>query len=93
MKEKLPAGEALRLIVEGTAAVTGTDFFHSLVRHLASALDPSDLDPAHTKLGRGCKDVARIGMPAQRQHGWVLQKDQLVADPAVRSFSRESSLQ
>jgi signal transduction histidine kinase len=29
---------ALRLIVEGTAAVTGADFFRSLVRHLASAL-------------------------------------------------------
>ncbi len=30
--------DALRLIVEGTAAVTGADFFRSLVRHLASAL-------------------------------------------------------
>ncbi len=28
----------LRSIMEGTAAVTGSDFFHSLVRHLAAAL-------------------------------------------------------
>ncbi len=32
------AEEMLREIAEGTAAVTGHDFFHSLVRHLASAL-------------------------------------------------------
>jgi predicted ATPase len=32
------AEEVLRSIVEGTAAVTGDDFFASLVRHLASAL-------------------------------------------------------
>ena len=32
------AAEALRLIVEGTAAVTGAEFFCSLVRHLAAAL-------------------------------------------------------
>ncbi len=31
--------ETLRSIVEGTAAVTGSDFFSSLVRHLASALN------------------------------------------------------
>jgi predicted ATPase/transcriptional regulator with GAF, ATPase, and Fis domain len=33
------AEETLRSIVEGTAAVTGDDFFASLVRHLASALN------------------------------------------------------
>ena len=32
------AEDALRSIVNGTAAVTGGDFFASLVRHLASAL-------------------------------------------------------
>jgi formate hydrogenlyase transcriptional activator len=32
------AEEALREIAEGTAAATGQDFFYSLVRHLASAL-------------------------------------------------------
>ncbi len=32
------AEEVLRAIAEGTAAVTGRDFFYSLVRHLASAL-------------------------------------------------------
>jgi PAS domain S-box-containing protein len=32
------AEEMLRSIMEGTAAVTGADFFHSVVRHLASAL-------------------------------------------------------
>jgi PAS domain S-box-containing protein len=32
------AGELLRAITEGTAAVTGRDFFRSLVRHLARAL-------------------------------------------------------
>jgi predicted ATPase/transcriptional regulator with GAF, ATPase, and Fis domain len=33
------AEQTLRAIVEGTAAVTGGDFFASLVRHLAAALD------------------------------------------------------
>jgi predicted ATPase/transcriptional regulator with GAF, ATPase, and Fis domain len=33
------AEETLRQIVEGTAAVTGGDFFRSMVRHLASVLD------------------------------------------------------
>src|SRR5215471_15498036 len=31
--------ETLRVITEGTAAVTGSDFFRSLVRHLAQALE------------------------------------------------------
>jgi hypothetical protein len=30
--------ETLRAVVEGTAAVTGGEFFRSLVRHLARAL-------------------------------------------------------
>jgi len=37
--ERKRAEDALRLIVEGTAAVTGGSFFRSLARHLASALD------------------------------------------------------
>ncbi|MBI3855759.1 MAG: PAS domain S-box protein, partial [Planctomycetes bacterium] len=37
--ERKRAEHALRLILEGTAAVTGGSFFRSLVRHLASALD------------------------------------------------------
>lgn len=37
--ERKRAENALRLILEGTAAVTGGSFFRSLVRHLASALD------------------------------------------------------
>ena len=36
--ERKRAAVALRLIVEGTAAVTGAEFFCSLVRHLAAAL-------------------------------------------------------
>src|SRR5439155_3166018 len=32
------AEEVLRAITEGTASVTGSDFFYSLVRHLATAL-------------------------------------------------------
>jgi predicted ATPase/transcriptional regulator with GAF, ATPase, and Fis domain len=36
--ERRRAEEMLRAVTEGTAAVTGDDFFHSLVRHLASAL-------------------------------------------------------
>ncbi|MFQ5777750.1 MAG: PAS domain S-box protein [Terriglobia bacterium] len=36
--ERKQAEEALRSIAEGTSSVTGGDFFHSLVRHLASAL-------------------------------------------------------
>ncbi|HLF94079.1 MAG TPA: PAS domain S-box protein [Planctomycetota bacterium] len=37
--ERTRAEEALRLILEGTSSVTGEDFFRSLVRHLASALE------------------------------------------------------
>jgi histidine kinase len=38
MAQRQRAEETLRAITEGTAAVTGSDFFHSLVRHLADAL-------------------------------------------------------
>ena len=36
--ENLGAEELLRVVTEGTAAVTGSDFFRSLVRHLSQAL-------------------------------------------------------
>ena len=36
--ERRRAEEMLRAVTEGTASVTGDDFFNSLVRHLASAL-------------------------------------------------------
>lgn len=36
--ERQRAEETLHAVMEGTAAVTGSDFFHSLVRHLARAL-------------------------------------------------------
>jgi transcriptional regulator with GAF, ATPase, and Fis domain len=36
--ERRRAEEMLRAVTEGTASVTGDDFFYSLVRHLASAL-------------------------------------------------------
>jgi PAS domain S-box-containing protein len=38
ISERRRAEETLRVITEGTAAVTGSDFFRSLVRHLAQAL-------------------------------------------------------
>jgi diguanylate cyclase (GGDEF)-like protein/PAS domain S-box-containing protein len=38
LTERKQAEEALRAIVEGTAGDTGSEFFRSLVRHLASAL-------------------------------------------------------
>ncbi len=39
MKEDIRSMELLQHLAEGTAAVTGSDFFRSLVHHLASALD------------------------------------------------------
>lgn len=39
MRERKRAEEALRSITEGTASVTGGDFFRSLVRYLAAAFD------------------------------------------------------
>jgi PAS domain S-box-containing protein len=36
--ERKRADDTFRLIVAGTAATTGTDFFHSLVQHMAQAL-------------------------------------------------------
>ncbi|MEE8075874.1 MAG: PAS domain S-box protein, partial [Candidatus Binatia bacterium] len=36
--DRKQAEETMRLIVEGTSSVTGKDFFHSLVRHLAVAV-------------------------------------------------------
>jgi formate hydrogenlyase transcriptional activator len=49
--ERRRAEETVRLIVEGTAAVTGVDFFSSLVRSVASALEVryafvAECDPA-----------------------------------------------
>ncbi len=38
ISEKKRAEEAFRLLVVGTAATTGSDFFHSLVQHMAQAL-------------------------------------------------------
>jgi transcriptional regulator with GAF, ATPase, and Fis domain len=37
--DRLPAEQILRAITEGTVSVTGSDFFRSLVRHLAQALE------------------------------------------------------
>ncbi|QYO65180.1 PAS domain-containing protein [Leptolyngbya sp. 7M] len=39
VQERQRSEQTLRLIVEGTASVTGKDFFHSLVRSLAEALE------------------------------------------------------
>ena len=39
LKEDVRSMELLQHLAEGTAAVTGSDFFRSLVHHLASALD------------------------------------------------------
>jgi two-component system, sporulation sensor kinase A len=39
VQERQRSEQTLRLIVEGTASVTGKDFFHSLVRSLAEALN------------------------------------------------------
>ncbi len=37
--ESRRAEKTLRAVIEGTAAATGADFFHSLVRHLADAME------------------------------------------------------
>ena len=50
----------------------------AVVRDLATALDADDLDPAPVELIRSGKDVARIGLPAERQHGLVLEEQELV---------------
>ena len=46
------AEETLRAIIEGTASVTGGDFFRSLVGHLAAALQTPSISATGCGLAR-----------------------------------------
>src|SRR5262249_18519747 len=62
-------------------------------RHLAAALDPDDLDAASGKLPWRGEDMARIRLPAEGQHGIVLEEQEPVADLARRTLPDELLLE
>ena len=62
----------------------GDELAAAVVRDLATALDPDDLDPARgEELGRGA-DMALVGLAAEGQDRRVLDEQELVRDPVRR---------
>jgi PAS domain S-box-containing protein len=61
--ERRLAENALRLVIEGTSAVTGGSFFRSLVRHLASALN--------VRYVVVVQNPVRLGVPARTIALWA----------------------
>ena len=71
----------------------GDELAWPVVGDLAAALHAQDLDPAGGELGGGREHVGVVRLATQRQHRGVLEEQQLVVDPAVRSGRRETLLQ
>ena len=77
ISERKKQENALRLIVEGTASVTGNTFMHSCVRYLAEVLQvryasiSESIDPAHTKV--------RI-LAFWQGKSWIENQEYVVAD-------------
>ena len=71
----------------------GHQLARAVVGHLAAPFDADDVDPARCeRLGRG-EDMRRIRGAAEREHGRVLEQQQLVADPVVGARSGQPLLQ
>lgn len=63
--------EALRSIVEGTARATGDDFFRTLVKHLAVAMQARDAFVGEAPVSTGAPEVPRESVDlseVQRDH-------------------------
>ena len=71
----------------------GDQLAGAVIGHLAAALDPDDLDPASGKRGRVGADVGRVGGAAEGQDRRMLEEQQLVADPSLRTLGDEALLE
>jgi hypothetical protein len=65
----------------------------AVVGDLATALDADDLDAPAVELRLGRTDVPGVAVPPERQHGWMLEQQQLVRDQAVRALADEPLLE
>jgi hypothetical protein len=71
----------------------GHELAGTVVGDLAAALDPDDLDPPSGEFPGIGQDVAVIGVPAERQHGRVLEQEQAVTDRTVGAAPGELLLE
>ena len=71
----------------------GDQLAGSVIGHLATTLDPMDLDPAGRELAGRREDVRRVRVAAQGQDRWVLEQQELIGDGAGRALGDESLLQ
>ncbi len=71
----------------------GHELAGAVIGHLTAALDADDLDTAAGQLVGAGPDVRLVAVPAERQDRRMLEEEQLVADPAVRSFRGEPTLE
>ncbi len=71
----------------------GHQLARPVVGHLAATLDAQHLDAPSPELVGGREDMRLVGLPAEREDGWMLEQQQLVADPPVGARGRESLLE
>ena len=64
-----------------------------MVGHLATALDPDDLDPARGQRRGVRADVGWVGAAAEGQDRRMLEEQQLVADAALCTLGDEALLE
>ena len=74
-----------RLAAARASGVIGDQLARAVVRHLAATLHAQHLDLAGGKLGGGGEDVRGVGLAPQREHGGVLEEEQLIGDHAART--------
>ncbi len=65
----------------------------SVIGDLTATLDADDLDAATIELVGGGADVGFVAVPAERQDRRMLEEEELVADPAVRPFRGQPTLE
>ena len=71
----------------------GDELARAVVGHLAAALDADDLDAARGEVGRVGPDMRGVRRPTEGQDRGVLEEEQPVADPTVRTLGHESLLE
>jgi hypothetical protein len=65
----------------------------AVVRHLAAAFRPNDLDPPGRERRRAGEDVGHIGRPPERQDRRMLEEEQLIRDSTVGTLGDQPMLQ
>jgi len=65
----------------------GDQLTGAVVGDLAAPLDAENLNPAAFELGGRGQDVGWVGLPAEGQDGRVLDEQEAVADPTVRTLA------